>query len=113
RKAKVVISHEVEDLISKDPSKQGRMSETEYEDVETEHAEKESSEVHLDVLRSETSQWHIKALKIWSKYLTEKILLHYEVLLKKGLDLQSLLKIWRKLYGYDIDARQKVASRRR
>ncbi|GJT86725.1 hypothetical protein Tco_1068442 [Tanacetum coccineum] len=50
RKAKVVISDEEEDLVSEDPSKQGRMSETEYEDVETEHAEEESSEVHLDVL---------------------------------------------------------------
>ncbi|GJV00933.1 hypothetical protein Tco_1330203 [Tanacetum coccineum] len=39
RKAKVVISDEEEDLVSKDPSKQGRISETEYEDVETEHAE--------------------------------------------------------------------------
>ncbi|GKD66235.1 hypothetical protein Tco_1308343, partial [Tanacetum coccineum] len=39
RKAKVVISDEEEDLVSEDPSKQGRMLETEYEDVETEHAE--------------------------------------------------------------------------
>ncbi|GJS21212.1 hypothetical protein Tco_0449844 [Tanacetum coccineum] len=50
RKAKVVISDEEEDLVSKDPSKQGRMLETEYEDVETEHAKEESSKVHLDVL---------------------------------------------------------------
>ncbi|GKB09034.1 hypothetical protein Tco_0837346 [Tanacetum coccineum] len=49
---KVVISDEEEDLVSEDPSKQGRMSETEYEDVETEHAEEESSEVYLDVLRA-------------------------------------------------------------
>ncbi|GKF84275.1 hypothetical protein Tco_0249173 [Tanacetum coccineum] len=39
RKATVVISDEEEDLVSEDPSKQGRMLETEYEDVETEHAE--------------------------------------------------------------------------
>ncbi|GJZ29094.1 uncharacterized mitochondrial protein-like protein [Tanacetum coccineum] len=39
RKAKVVISDEEEDLVLEDSSKQGRMSETEYEDVETEHAE--------------------------------------------------------------------------
>ncbi|GJX00296.1 hypothetical protein Tco_0184209 [Tanacetum coccineum] len=39
RKAKVVISDKEEDLVSKDPSKQGRMLETKYEDVETEHAE--------------------------------------------------------------------------
>ncbi|GKB02992.1 hypothetical protein Tco_0831081, partial [Tanacetum coccineum] len=50
RKAKVVISDEEEYLVSDDPSKQGRMSETEYEDVETEHAEEESFEVYLDVL---------------------------------------------------------------
>ncbi|GJX66132.1 hypothetical protein Tco_0300475 [Tanacetum coccineum] len=35
KKAKVVISHEEEDLVSKDPSKQGRMSKTKYGDVET------------------------------------------------------------------------------
>ncbi|GJZ48982.1 hypothetical protein Tco_0603172 [Tanacetum coccineum] len=51
RKAKVVISHEEEDLVLEDPSKQGRMSKTKYEDVETEHAEEESFEVHLDVLK--------------------------------------------------------------
>ncbi|GKD64021.1 hypothetical protein Tco_1306129 [Tanacetum coccineum] len=39
RKAKVFISDKEEDLVSEDPSKQGRMSETEYEDVETEHTE--------------------------------------------------------------------------
>ncbi|GJR52918.1 hypothetical protein Tco_1403439 [Tanacetum coccineum] len=45
RKAKVVISHEEEDLISEDPSKQGRMSKTKYEDIETKHAEEESSKI--------------------------------------------------------------------
>ncbi|GJV73533.1 hypothetical protein Tco_1493528 [Tanacetum coccineum] len=35
----MVISDEEEDLVLEDPSKQGRMFETEYEDVETEHAE--------------------------------------------------------------------------
>ncbi|GJZ99110.1 hypothetical protein Tco_0671661 [Tanacetum coccineum] len=39
RKAKVTILDEEDDLVSEDPSKQGRMSETEYEDVETKHAE--------------------------------------------------------------------------
>ncbi|GJU27226.1 hypothetical protein Tco_1165847 [Tanacetum coccineum] len=76
RKAKVVISHEEEDLVSEDPSKQGRMSKTKYEDVETEHAEEESSEVHLDVL------------KRLSKATPEE-----EVLTV------CPLKIWRKLYG--------------
>ncbi|GKC04607.1 hypothetical protein Tco_0996217 [Tanacetum coccineum] len=51
RKEKVVISHEEEDLVSEDPSKQERMSKTKYGNVETEHAEEESSEVHLDVLK--------------------------------------------------------------
>ncbi|GJZ56180.1 hypothetical protein Tco_0611373 [Tanacetum coccineum] len=35
RKAKLVISDEEEDLVAKDPSKQGRMTETEYENVKT------------------------------------------------------------------------------
>ncbi|GJV78174.1 putative ribonuclease H-like domain-containing protein [Tanacetum coccineum] len=47
RKAKVVISDEEEDLVSEDPSKQGRMSETEYEDVETDHAEEMLPEKRL------------------------------------------------------------------
>ncbi|GKF38040.1 hypothetical protein Tco_0118101, partial [Tanacetum coccineum] len=38
RKAKMVISDEEEDLVSEDPSKQGRMEETEYADVEEEYA---------------------------------------------------------------------------
>ncbi|GJU30203.1 hypothetical protein Tco_1173792 [Tanacetum coccineum] len=72
RKEKVVISHEEEDLVSEDPSKQERMSKTKYGNVETEHAEEESSEVHLDVL------------KRLSKATPEK---------------ESPLEIWRKLYG--------------
>ncbi|GKF02785.1 hypothetical protein Tco_0029708, partial [Tanacetum coccineum] len=39
RKEKVVISDEEGDLVSEDSSKQGRMLETEYKDVKTEHAE--------------------------------------------------------------------------
>ncbi|GJV52117.1 hypothetical protein Tco_1447858, partial [Tanacetum coccineum] len=39
RKEKVVISHEEEDLVLEDPSKQERMSTTKYGNVETEHAE--------------------------------------------------------------------------
>ncbi|GJT34681.1 hypothetical protein Tco_0925100 [Tanacetum coccineum] len=39
RKANVVISYEEADLVSEDPSKQGRMSRTKFEDVKTEHAE--------------------------------------------------------------------------
>ncbi|GKB18548.1 hypothetical protein Tco_0852471 [Tanacetum coccineum] len=38
KKAKMVISEEEEDLISEDPSKQGRMEETEYADVKEEYA---------------------------------------------------------------------------
>ncbi|GKG54657.1 hypothetical protein Tco_0560312, partial [Tanacetum coccineum] len=37
RKAKMVISDEEEDLVSEDLSKQERMEETEYADVEVEH----------------------------------------------------------------------------
>ncbi|GJX51557.1 hypothetical protein Tco_0278402 [Tanacetum coccineum] len=36
RKARMVISDDEEDLVSEDPSKQGRMTETEYEEVEYE-----------------------------------------------------------------------------
>ncbi|GJX62854.1 putative ribonuclease H-like domain-containing protein [Tanacetum coccineum] len=42
RKARMVISDDEEELVSEDPSKQGRMTETEYEEVD--------SEVQLDVL---------------------------------------------------------------
>ncbi|GJS49963.1 hypothetical protein Tco_0600084 [Tanacetum coccineum] len=35
RKARMVISDDEEDLVSDDPSKQGRMTETEYEEVDT------------------------------------------------------------------------------
>ncbi|GJR55888.1 retrovirus-related pol polyprotein from transposon TNT 1-94 [Tanacetum coccineum] len=38
KKAKMVISDEEEDLISEDPSKQGRMEETEFADLEEEYA---------------------------------------------------------------------------
>ncbi|GJS00643.1 hypothetical protein Tco_0317151 [Tanacetum coccineum] len=38
-KGKGVISYEEADLVSEDPSKQGRMSRTKFEDVKTEHAE--------------------------------------------------------------------------
>ncbi|GJR43756.1 hypothetical protein Tco_1311859 [Tanacetum coccineum] len=45
RKAKLVISDEEEDLVLEDPSKQGRMTKTEYEDVETHN---EGFEYELD-----------------------------------------------------------------
>ncbi|GJW27133.1 hypothetical protein Tco_0040944 [Tanacetum coccineum] len=51
RKVKVAILHKEEDLVSKNPSKQGMTSKTKYGDVETKHAEEESFEVHLDVLK--------------------------------------------------------------
>ncbi|GJY54490.1 hypothetical protein Tco_0446154 [Tanacetum coccineum] len=41
RKARMVISNDEEDLVLEDPSKQGRMIKTEYEDVETEYEEVE------------------------------------------------------------------------
>ncbi|GJX08015.1 hypothetical protein Tco_0195947 [Tanacetum coccineum] len=41
RKTKMVISDEEDDLISADPSKQGRMSETEYDDIGIEYQEPE------------------------------------------------------------------------
>ncbi|GJU46251.1 hypothetical protein Tco_1203517, partial [Tanacetum coccineum] len=47
RKARMVIFNDEEDLVSEDPSKQGRMSETEYEDVDVE-TEYEEVEYELD-----------------------------------------------------------------
>ncbi|GJT24881.1 hypothetical protein Tco_0894818 [Tanacetum coccineum] len=47
RKARMVISYDVEDLVSEDPSKQGRMPETEYEDVDVE-TKYEEVEYELD-----------------------------------------------------------------
>ncbi|GKC66503.1 hypothetical protein Tco_1099101, partial [Tanacetum coccineum] len=47
RKARMVISDDEEDLVSEDPSKQGRMTETEYEDVDVE-TEYEEVEYELD-----------------------------------------------------------------
>ncbi|GKA32850.1 hypothetical protein Tco_0719217, partial [Tanacetum coccineum] len=44
RKARMVISDEEEDFVSEDPSKQGRMTETAYEDIETEYAEVDTDE---------------------------------------------------------------------
>ncbi|GKD32670.1 hypothetical protein Tco_1248179 [Tanacetum coccineum] len=41
RKARVVISEDEENLVSEDSSKQGRMTETAYEDIETRYAEVE------------------------------------------------------------------------
>ncbi|GKC25530.1 hypothetical protein Tco_1027680 [Tanacetum coccineum] len=41
RKVKVAILHKEEDLVSKNPSKQGMTSKTKYGDVETKHAEEE------------------------------------------------------------------------
>ncbi|GJZ87886.1 hypothetical protein Tco_0659668 [Tanacetum coccineum] len=47
RKARMVISDDEEDLVSEDPSKQGRMTETEYEDVDVE-TKYEEVEYELD-----------------------------------------------------------------
>ncbi|GJV72575.1 hypothetical protein Tco_1492570, partial [Tanacetum coccineum] len=47
----MVISHDEEDLVLEDPSKQGRMTKIEYEDIKTEYAE---VEYELDL--TDTSQ---------------------------------------------------------
>ncbi|GJU62350.1 hypothetical protein Tco_1244185 [Tanacetum coccineum] len=59
RKAKMVISDEEEDLVSEDPSKQGRMEETEYADVEEEYAE-----VEHDIDMSEQQVTPLKAPQV-------------------------------------------------
>ncbi|GJW60503.1 hypothetical protein Tco_0109838 [Tanacetum coccineum] len=63
--------------------KKGRMSKTKYGDVETEHAEEDSYEVHLDVLKR----------------------------LSKATPEEEIKMMYYGSYGFD--ARQKVASRRR
>ncbi|GKB01011.1 hypothetical protein Tco_0829055 [Tanacetum coccineum] len=54
RKARMIISNDEEDLVSKDPSKQGRMTETEHEDVETKYAEVEYELDKTDTLQQIT-----------------------------------------------------------
>ncbi|GJY02191.1 hypothetical protein Tco_0360343, partial [Tanacetum coccineum] len=53
RKTRMVISDDKEDLVSDDPSKQGRMTETEYEDVDV---ETEYEEVEYELDQSDTFQ---------------------------------------------------------
>ncbi|GJV65669.1 hypothetical protein Tco_1476497 [Tanacetum coccineum] len=111
-KAKVVISHEEEDLVSEDPSKQGRMLKTKYGDVETKHAEEKSFEVHLDVLQrlskatpeEEPTEDMEKALWVGLKRLFEPD--KVDVLWK----LQNISIV---NCSYGFNARLKVASRRR
>ncbi|GJS68745.1 putative ribonuclease H-like domain-containing protein [Tanacetum coccineum] len=84
RKAKVVISHKEEDLVSEMTFKSyTRRRSTDSLKVSTAgdlfSTARDLFSTAKEFLRSETSQWHIKALKIWSKDLTEKILLHYGV----------------------------------
>ncbi|GJT01170.1 hypothetical protein Tco_0822339 [Tanacetum coccineum] len=54
RKARMVISDEEEDLVSEDPSEQGRMTETEYEDVETQDGGFEYELDQTDILQQIT-----------------------------------------------------------
>ncbi|GKD02469.1 hypothetical protein Tco_1177443, partial [Tanacetum coccineum] len=56
RKARMVISDDEEDLVLEDPSKQGRMTKTEYEDVnvETEYEEVEYELDHTDTFQQIT-----------------------------------------------------------
>ncbi|GJS82458.1 hypothetical protein Tco_0748999 [Tanacetum coccineum] len=111
-KAKVVISHEEEDLVSEDPSKQGRMLKTKYGDVEAKHAEEKSFEVHLDVLQrlskatpeEEPTEDMEKALWVGLKRLFEPD--KVDVLWK----LQNISIV---NCSYGFNARLKVASRRR
>ncbi|GJV65930.1 hypothetical protein Tco_1476758 [Tanacetum coccineum] len=64
RRARMVILDDEEDLISEDPSKQGRMTETEYEEVDY--------EVQLDVLSAakilaDTSRERVKTYKSYTR----------------------------------------------
>ncbi|GJZ87053.1 hypothetical protein Tco_0658663 [Tanacetum coccineum] len=53
-KARMVILDDEEDLVLEDPSKQGRMTEKEYKDVETEYAEVEHELDQIDILQQIT-----------------------------------------------------------
>ncbi|GJS99543.1 retrovirus-related pol polyprotein from transposon TNT 1-94, partial [Tanacetum coccineum] len=89
RKAKVVILDEEEDLVSEDPSKQGRMSETEYEDVETKHAEEVEYGDILCFLRKDFQKLHQK------KKVRDVIVAYqsFEDMLK-GFDREDLVALW-------------------
>ncbi|GKA41728.1 hypothetical protein Tco_0734388 [Tanacetum coccineum] len=63
RKARMVISDE-EDLVSEDPSKQGRMTETEYEDVDV---ETEYEEVNAAKILADASRERVKTYKSYTK----------------------------------------------
>ncbi|GJZ02302.1 hypothetical protein Tco_0520263 [Tanacetum coccineum] len=91
RKARMVISNDEEDLVSEDPSKQGRMTKTEYEEVEYEldqtdtfqqitptkvsqgeEQSQKSSEVQLDVLSAakilaDASKERVKTYKSYTR----------------------------------------------
>ncbi|GJS95678.1 retrovirus-related pol polyprotein from transposon TNT 1-94 [Tanacetum coccineum] len=75
RKARMVISDDEEDLVLEDPSKQGRMTETEYKDVDISQGEEqrqESSEVQLDVLSAakiltDASRERVKTYKSYTR----------------------------------------------
>ncbi|GJR98272.1 hypothetical protein Tco_0270446 [Tanacetum coccineum] len=79
RKSRMVISDDEEDLVSEDPSKQGRMTETEYEDQITptkvsqgEEKSQEGSEVQLDVLSAakilaDASRERVKTYKSYTR----------------------------------------------
>ncbi|GJS15453.1 hypothetical protein Tco_0409925 [Tanacetum coccineum] len=75
RKARMVISDDEEDLVLEDPSKQGRMTETKYKDVDISQGEEqrqESSEVQLDVLSAakiltDASRERVKTYKSYTR----------------------------------------------
>ncbi|GJT16166.1 hypothetical protein Tco_0874872 [Tanacetum coccineum] len=69
RKGKMVISDEEEDLVLEDPSKQGRMSETEYEEVETEHAKVEYGDILQQITPSKVQQGEEQSQESFEVYL--------------------------------------------
>ncbi|GJU63400.1 ribonuclease H-like domain-containing protein [Tanacetum coccineum] len=86
-KARMVILDDEEDLVSEDPSKQGRMTKKEYEDVETEYAEVEHEFDQTDILQEEGIDFEelfapvarIEAISIFLAYTAHKNMVVFQV----------------------------------
>ncbi|GKA68235.1 hypothetical protein Tco_0768152 [Tanacetum coccineum] len=85
RKARMVISNDEEDLVSEYPSKQGRITETKFEDItptkvsQGEEQSQESSEVQLDVLSAakilaDASRERVKTYKSYTRRRKEEVI---------------------------------------
>ncbi|GJT87405.1 hypothetical protein Tco_1069122 [Tanacetum coccineum] len=96
RKAKVIISNEEEDLVLEDPSKQGRMSETEYEDVETKHAEEVEYGDILEQITPSKAAASKGSRKYWKIIRVRDVTVAYQSFedMLKGFDREDLVALW-------------------